>query len=82
MFEYSADAGFFPRRRSGCVTSPVGYHRLAPAVDTSRFEIEVQPPTLLKGSFLKVNDEELGADQIRQLYHHDRFARPRKPGAR
>jgi len=81
MFDYSADAEFFPRRRSGRVTSHVGYRRFASAADAIQFAIEVLPPKLLTGSFLEVNDERLGAEEIRELYDDDRFPLPRKPVA-
>jgi Arc/MetJ-type ribon-helix-helix transcriptional regulator len=78
MFDYSADAEFFPRRRSDRGTSHVGYQRFASAADAIRFAIEELPPKLLTGSFLEVNDERLGAEEIRQLYNDDRFPLPKK----
>ena len=82
MFDYSADAEFFPRRSAGRVTTRVGYQRFASAADAIRFAIEELPPKLLTGSFLEVNDERLGAEEIRRLYDDDRFPLPRKSSSR
>jgi hypothetical protein len=78
MFDYSADAEFFPRR---CARH-VGYQRFASAAEAIRFAIEELPSRLLTGSFLEVNDYRLGAEEIRQLYHDERFPLPRKSSAR
>lgn len=79
MFDYSADAELFPqrsRKRSRQIT----YRRFASAADAIQFAMEILPPALLPGTFLEVNDERLGAGQIRQLYEDEGFPLPRKPG--
>jgi len=79
MFDYNADAELFPRR-SRQRPKQIAYRRFASAADAIRFAMEILPPTLLPGTFLEVNDERLGAGQIRQLYEDEGFPLPRKPG--
>jgi hypothetical protein len=79
MFDYSADAELFPQR-SRKRSKQITYRRFASAADAIQFAMEILPPALLPGTFLEVNDERLGAGQIRQLYEDEGFPLPRKPG--
>lgn len=77
MFDYSADAELFPRR-SRKRPQQIAYRRFASAADAIQFAMEVLPPALLPGTFLEVNDQRLGAGQIRELYEDEGFPLPRK----
>ena len=79
MFDYSASAELFPRRSQKRPTQ-ITYRRFASAADAIQFAMEILPPSLLQGTFLEVDDDRLGAEQIRQLYEDDGFPLPRKPG--
>jgi hypothetical protein len=77
MFDYSADAELFPRRsRKG--TTQIGYRRFSSAADAIQFAMETLPAALLPGTFLEVNEQWLGAEEIRQLYEDEGFPLPRK----
>ena len=78
MFDYNAGAELFPRRSKRRPTQ-IAYRRFASAADAIQFAIEVLPPALLSGTFLEVDDERLGAEQIRRLYEDEGFPLPRKP---
>jgi hypothetical protein len=77
MFDYAADAELFPQRSK---TRPkrIAYRRFASAADAIQFAMEVLPPALLPGTFLEVNEERLGASEIRQLYEDEGFPLARK----
>jgi len=79
VFDYSASAELFPRRAAGGVTTQIGYRRFSSAAEAILFAIEVLPSTLLRGTFLEVDDLRLGAEEIRLLYEHDEFPLRRKP---
>jgi hypothetical protein len=79
MFDYTADAELYPQR-SRNRPKQIAYHRFASAADAIQFAMEVLPPALLPGTFLEVNDERLGASQIRQLYEDVGFPLTRKRG--
>jgi hypothetical protein len=79
MFDYNADAELFPQRGRNR-PKQIAYHRFASAADAIQFAMEVLPPALLPGTFLEVNDERLGASQIRQLYEDEGFPLTRKRG--
>jgi len=79
MFDYSAVAELF-RQRSRRRPTQIAYRRFANAADAIQFAIEVLPPALLQGTFIEVNDQRLGARQIRQLYDDDGFPLARKRG--
>lgn len=77
MFDYSADAELFPQR-SRSRPKQIAYRRFESAAHALKFAMEDLPPTLLPGTFLEVNDERLGARQIRELYEDDGFPLARK----
>ena len=79
MFDYSADAELFPRRSSKRTTQ-IGYRRFSSAADAIQFAMEILPAALLPGTFLEVNEQRLGADEIRQLYEDVGFPLPRRLG--
>jgi hypothetical protein len=79
MFDYNAGAELFPRRSRGS-SSQVGYRRFASAADAIQFAMEVLPSALLPGTFLEVDEQRLGAQEIRDLYEDEGFPLPRKPG--
>ncbi len=76
MFDYSAGADLF-RQRSRRRRKQIDYQRFASAADAIQFAVEVLPAALLPSTFFEVNDERLGARQIRQLYEDERFPLPR-----
>jgi hypothetical protein len=79
MFDYSAAADLF-RQRSRKHPKQIAYRRFASAADAIQFAVEVLPPALLNGTFIEVNDQRLGGQQIRQLYEDERFPLPRSDG--
>jgi hypothetical protein len=77
MFDYSADAELFPQR-SRSRPKQISYRRFESAAHALKFAMEDLPPTLLAGTFLEVNDERLGARQIRELYEDEGFPLARR----
>jgi hypothetical protein len=77
MFDYSADAELFPQRSRGR-SKQIAYRRFESAAHALKFAMEDLPPTLLAGTFLEVNDERLGAKQIRELYEDEGFPLERR----
>ena len=79
MFDYSAVAELF-RQRSRKRPKQISYRRFVSAADAIQFAMEVLPPALLPGTFIEVNEQRLGAGQIRQLYEDEGFPLARKRG--
>ena len=77
MFDYSAGAELFPQR-SRSRPKQIAYRRFESAAQALKFAMEDLPPTLLAGTFLEVNDERLGAKQIRELYEDEGFPLERR----
>jgi hypothetical protein len=79
-FDYCAAAELFPaRRRSG--RQSFGYKRFAQASQAIRFAIEDLPPECLVGTFLEVDEQRFGGDDIRGLYESAAYPLTR-PGSR
>jgi hypothetical protein len=67
---YRAQAELYHRMYKGMKRqTPIGYARFKTAADAIRFAIEQLPDYLLPGSFLEVDEERYGADEIRGLYY-------------
>jgi len=77
MFDYSAGAELFPQR-SRKRPGQIAYHRFESAAHALKFAMEDLSPAVLAGTFLEVNDERLGAKQIRELYEHEGFPLARR----
>lgn len=77
MFDYSAGAELYPQRSRGRPRQ-IAYRRFESAAQALKFAMEDLPPTLLAGTFLEVNEERLGAKQIRELYEDDGFPLARR----
>jgi hypothetical protein len=77
MFDYNAAAELFPQR-SPKGSGQIAYRRFESAAHALKFAMEDLPPPLLAGTFLEVNDERLGAKQIRELYEDEGFPLPRR----
>ena len=77
MFDYSADAELFPQRSRGH-SKQIAYRRFDSAARALKFAMEDLPPALLAGTFLEVNEERLGAKQIRELYEDESFPLARR----
>jgi hypothetical protein len=59
--------------------APIGYARFKTAADAIRFAIEQLPDYLLPGSYLEVDEERYGANEIRELYYSRAYPLKRVP---
>jgi hypothetical protein len=76
MFDYDAVAelyfgGVRARRK-------IGYRRFSQASAAILYAIEQLGPLELNGAFLEVNDDRIGAAEIRSLYEHADFPLARR----
>lgn len=69
MIDYNAAAElYFGGRRK-----KVGYRRFSQASAAVLYAVEQLPPEALNGAFIEVNDDRIGAAEIRSLYEHEDF---------
>jgi hypothetical protein len=72
-FGYHAAAELFPTRRRLSQRQPFGYRRFADAAEAIRFAMEDVPTDSLPGSFLEVDEQRYGSDDIRRLYESAKY---------
>jgi hypothetical protein len=78
-FDYGVPVELFWNRK--CRRQPFGYRRFAQAADAIRFAIEKLPPEFLVGTFLEVDGERYGNEEIRRLYQSSSYLLPRYAAA-
>jgi hypothetical protein len=81
-FDHSTQAELFPTRARKSKLGSFGYKRFAQAADAIRSAIEEQPPELLNGAYLEVDEVRFNFPGIRQLYDDSDYllARRAEPG--
>ncbi|MCC2103133.1 MAG: hypothetical protein KDJ20_03355 [Hyphomicrobiales bacterium] len=79
-FDYSVPAEFFAGRALAYKRAILAYQRFDHAAEAIRFAMEELSPTLLRGSFMEVEEARYSGADIERLYESDRF--PLTRGAR
>jgi hypothetical protein len=76
---YRAEAELYHRLQRGLKKqTPLGYKRFKTAADAIRFAIEQVPDYLLPGSYLEVDEEPYGSEEIRRLYDGEAYPLKRR----
>ncbi|WIY53370.1 hypothetical protein O9Z70_02200 [Devosia sp. YIM 151766] len=70
--DYSSPAELFPGRNPK-TSRQIGYKRFASAAEAVRYAVEDMPATLLRGSYLEVNERRFDSTQILNLYRAETF---------
>lgn len=68
LFDYDAEAEFFPCRNKKSSRRKIGYRRFGHAADAIRFAVEELAPESLVGAYLEVDEERYDLAGIRRLY--------------
>ncbi len=76
----ASEVGLLTTRRR--MRQPIGYGRFARAADAIRFAIEELPPELLLAAQLKVAEQRINGDGIRQLYESVEYPLARRATGR
>jgi len=71
-FNSEAAADLYSPRRPGSAR-PLNYQRFTSASEAIRFAVEGLPAAVLLGTYLEVEDQRYGAQEIRQLYELGRW---------
>jgi hypothetical protein len=71
-FDYNAPAELFPSRNRK-VANNVRYQRFDKAADAIRFAIEELPAPQLLGTYIEIDEERLGHQDIRALYDSENY---------
>ena len=77
IFDYSVAAELYSARNGKRKRSQVGYRRFPNAADAILFAIETLSREQLFGTFLEVDGERYGAEDLRRLYDSVDFPLPR-----
>lgn len=73
LFDYGAEAEFFPARGRRSGHRPISYRRFSRAADAIRFAIEDLTPELLAGAHLEVEELRFDSRGIRRLYDSEKY---------
>jgi hypothetical protein len=67
-FDYDAAAELYPTSRRMPRRQSFGYKRFPKAAQAIRFAMEDLSPACLVGTFLEIDEQRYGSDDIRRLY--------------
>jgi len=81
-FDYSVPAEFFAGRGLTYKRALLAYQRFDHASEAIRFAMEELNPTLLRGSFMEVDETRYSGAEIERLYASDQFPLARGVRAR
>jgi hypothetical protein len=77
IFDYSAPAELFMRKRKGGARQSLGYRRFTTAAEAICFVVEEFPAMRTLGVWMQVGDERFNGDEIHRLYESDDYPLPR-----
>ena len=78
IFDYSAPAELFMRKRKGGTRQSLGYRRFTTAAEAICFVVEKFPAMRTLGARMQVGDESFDGDEIQRLYESSDYPLPRR----